>query len=223
MLQMTRETCLLLLLIFMFSYTSDAHIGIGIGTNISNFNEELRYEIGSGRMMYSLDNFHSVSLAGTGSFCVAVQNADAGALQAGLNWACGPGGANCSAIQPGEPCYSTNLAALASYAYNDYYQRAQATGGTCGFNNTAMLTTNDPSNGACIFTGSSETGTNSTGGGGLPNTNSSSGGGGSGSIIPNPSFGPSGPSAFDNSVSGLQLPKLEYVVVLVILLSLFKI
>lgn len=104
------------------------------------FDEGLQHGLVSGRMMYS------VTLAAGGLFCVANQNADPNALQVGLNWACGPGGADCSAIQPGQPCYdSNNLAAVASYAYNDYYQRTQATGGTCSFNNTAMTTTNDPS------------------------------------------------------------------------------
>ncbi|XP_065000135.1 glucan endo-1,3-beta-glucosidase 4-like isoform X3 [Musa acuminata AAA Group] len=79
-------------------------------------------------------------------FCVANPSADANALRNGLDWACGPGGANCTAIQPGQPCYEpNNLTALASYAYNDYYQRTRASGGSCSFNNTAMTTTSDPS------------------------------------------------------------------------------
>lgn len=79
-------------------------------------------------------------------FCVANPSADANALRNGLDWACGPGAANCTAIQPGQPCYEpNNLTALASYAYNDYYQRTRASGGSCSFNNTAMTTTSDPS------------------------------------------------------------------------------
>lgn len=81
-----------------------------------------------------------------GMFCVALQNADAAALQAGLNWACGPGQADCAAIQPGGACYKqNNLPALASYAYNDYYQKMASTGATCSFNGTATTTTADPS------------------------------------------------------------------------------
>ncbi|URD74130.1 X8 domain [Musa troglodytarum] len=79
-------------------------------------------------------------------FCVANPSADANALRNGLDWACGPGAANCTAIQSGQPCYEpNNLTALASYAYNDYYQRTRASGGSCSFNNTAMTTTSDPS------------------------------------------------------------------------------
>ncbi|KAJ1296960.1 hypothetical protein BS78_01G341500 [Paspalum vaginatum] len=99
------------------------------------------------------------SLAATGTFCVALQNADPTALQAGLNWACGPGQADCSAIQPGGLCYKQNdLPALASYAYNEYYQEQAATGATCSFNGTATTTTNDPSSGSCVFAGSSTAG-----------------------------------------------------------------
>uniref|UniRef100_A0A0D9Z804 X8 domain-containing protein n=1 Tax=Oryza glumipatula TaxID=40148 RepID=A0A0D9Z804_9ORYZ len=98
-----------------------------------------------------------------GMFCVALQNADAAALQAGLNWACGPGQADCAAIQPGGACYKqNNLPALASYAYNDYYQKMASTGATCSFNGTATTTTADPSSGSCVFTGSSMAGGSNT-------------------------------------------------------------
>jgi hypothetical protein len=82
----------------------------------------------------------------TGTFCVALQNADPTALQAGLSWACGQGQADCSAIQPGGACYKQNdVAALASFAYNDYYQKNANTGATCSFNGTATTTATDPS------------------------------------------------------------------------------
>ncbi|KAG8063238.1 hypothetical protein GUJ93_ZPchr0003g17970 [Zizania palustris] len=108
----------------------------------------------------------------TGTFCVALQNADPTALQAGLNWACGPGHADCSEIQPGGPCYKqNNLAALASYAYNDYYQKMASTGATCSFNGTATTTSSDPSSGSCIFSGSTMAGgTNTTVPGASPPT-----------------------------------------------------
>ncbi|GKC61786.1 glucan endo-1,3-beta-glucosidase 4-like protein [Tanacetum coccineum] len=79
-------------------------------------------------------------------FCVARKGADTGSLQDGLNWACGPGQANCSAIQSGQPCFMPDtLENHASFAYNDYYQRMR-------------------SYGSCIFTGS----TNSSIGGLVP-------------------------------------------------------
>ncbi|CAL9205717.1 glucan endo-1,3-beta-glucosidase 4 isoform X2 [Musa acuminata AAA Group] len=91
-----------------------------------------------------------------GVFCVANPSADSSALKKGLDWACGPGEANCTAILPGEPCYdASNLVALASYAYNDYYHRMKASGGTCSFGNTAMISSTNPSHGSCVFAGSS--------------------------------------------------------------------
>uniref|UniRef100_A0ACD5YF91 Uncharacterized protein n=4 Tax=Avena sativa TaxID=4498 RepID=A0ACD5YF91_AVESA len=95
----------------------------------------------------------------TGTFCVALQNADPTALQAGLSWACGQGHADCSAIQPGGACYKQDdVAALASYAYNDYYQKSASTGATCSFNGTATTTATDPSSGSCVFAGSTAAG-----------------------------------------------------------------
>ncbi|XP_040995512.1 glucan endo-1,3-beta-glucosidase 4-like [Juglans microcarpa x Juglans regia] len=93
-------------------------------------------------------------------FCVAKPGADSDKLQSGLNWACGPGQANCTAIQPGKPCYyPDNLENHASYAYNDYYQKMRSVGGTCDFSGTAITSTNDPSNGSCQFAGSSNSST----------------------------------------------------------------
>ncbi|KAL5199035.1 hypothetical protein ABZP36_002547 [Zizania latifolia] len=108
------------------------------------------------------------SLAG-GTFCVALPNADPTALQAGLNWACGQGHADCTAIQPGGPCYKqNNLPALASYAYNDYFHRNANSGATCSFNGTAATTTTDPSSGQCVFSASSTTGSSTTPGANAP-------------------------------------------------------
>eukprot|EP00268_Persea_americana_P064810 TRINITY_DN8575_c0_g1_i1.p1 TRINITY_DN8575_c0_g1~~TRINITY_DN8575_c0_g1_i1.p1 ORF type:complete len:491 (+),score=92.52 TRINITY_DN8575_c0_g1_i1:383-1855(+) len=103
--------------------------------------------------------------SGVGKFCVAKPDASSEALLEGLNWACGPGMANCTAIQPGQPCYNPNTVVNhASYAYNDYYHRTQSSGGTCDFSGTAIMNTTDPSYGSCIFSGSStsKTSNNST-------------------------------------------------------------
>ncbi|XP_072988665.1 glucan endo-1,3-beta-glucosidase 4 [Typha latifolia] len=138
----------------------------------------------NGTTLYTLTFEHiAVSNADSagllGMFCVANSSASPIALKQGLDWACGPGSANCSAIQPGQPCYdSNNIAVVASYAFNDYYHRTQASGGTCNFNNTAMITTTDPSHGSCIFSGSS--GSNTSAGGGTPSS----------------AFGPSSPINF---------------------------
>lgn len=111
----------------------------------------------NGTALYPLNFGHLVesgsnSTGLVGIFCVANSRADSGDLKKGLDWACGLGSANCTAIQPGQPCYqANNLEALASYAYNDYYHRTQAKGGTCSFGNTAMVTTTDPSKLSCLI------------------------------------------------------------------------
>ncbi|KAG8657743.1 hypothetical protein MANES_03G098848v8 [Manihot esculenta] len=116
----------------------------------------------NGTAVYALSLSNSNRLTGNSSvtYCVAKQSADSAKLQEGLNWACGQGGANCSAIQQGQPCYLPDTYQNhASYAYNDYYQKLHSTGGTCDFDGTATTTTVDPSYGSCIFTGSSSSNT----------------------------------------------------------------
>ncbi|KAF7112298.1 hypothetical protein RHSIM_RhsimUnG0244600 [Rhododendron simsii] len=55
-------------------------------------------------------------------WCVAMNNANSYALQATLDWACGPGGADCGSIQQGGPCYDAgDILTMASYAFNDYF------------------------------------------------------------------------------------------------------
>lgn len=80
------------------------------------------------------------------TFCVAASGIDDRTMQAALDWACGPGRANCSEIQPGETCYGPNtVKAHASYAFNSYYQMEGKVVGSCDFKGAAMITTTDPS------------------------------------------------------------------------------
>ncbi|GLT62545.1 hypothetical protein SLA2020_351750 [Shorea laevis] len=80
-----------------------------------------------------------------GSWCIANPSASETALQVAIDYACGYGGADCSAIQPGSSCYNPNtLRDHASYAFNDYYQKNPAPT-SCVFGGTAQLTTTDPS------------------------------------------------------------------------------
>ena len=81
-------------------------------------------------------------------WCVAKNNAEDAALQSALDWACGPGGANCGPIQNGGPCYdASDVARMASFAFNDYYVKNHNSGDdACSFSNTAALTDLNPSN-----------------------------------------------------------------------------
>ncbi|KAM7523152.1 hypothetical protein LguiA_013054 [Lonicera macranthoides] len=156
----------------------------------------------NGSAVYSLTFGTSdrITVNSSGNFCIARRGADNSKLQDGLNWACGQGQANCTAIQSGQSCYFPDtIQNHASYAYNDYYQRMQSAGGTCDFDGTAMTTNTDPSYGSCIFTGSS---------------NSSTGGGG---LFPPPAFGP---ATLIGKSSRLQVPEIRPLI-LAILLSFF--
>ncbi|KAM7272001.1 hypothetical protein ACFE04_031215 [Oxalis oulophora] len=72
-------------------------------------------------------------------------NAEDTPLQTALDWACGPGGADCTPIQQGGPCYdSTDITRTASYAFNDYCLKNGMTEDACNFDNTAALTSLNP-------------------------------------------------------------------------------
>lgn len=80
-----------------------------------------------------------------GSWCIAKQDASPTALQVALDYACGYGGADCSAIQSGGSCYNPNTVRdHASYAFNQYYQKNPAPT-SCDFGGAAQLTNTDPS------------------------------------------------------------------------------
>ncbi|XP_011045314.1 PREDICTED: glucan endo-1,3-beta-glucosidase 3-like isoform X2 [Populus euphratica] len=92
-----------------------------------------------------------------GQWCIASTIASQTALQVAIDYACGFGGADCSAIQPGSGCYNPNtLRDHASYAFNSYYQKNPGAT-SCVFGGTAQLTSTDPSSGNCHYASSSTT------------------------------------------------------------------
>ena len=89
---------------------------------------------------------HAGGTVVTELWCVAKNNAEDAALQGALDWACGPGGADCSRIQQGGPCYDpSDIQKTASYGFNDYYLKHGLTDDACSFSNTAALTSLNPS------------------------------------------------------------------------------
>eukprot|EP00475_Leptophrys_vorax_P020110 TRINITY_DN27533_c0_g1_i2.p1 TRINITY_DN27533_c0_g1~~TRINITY_DN27533_c0_g1_i2.p1 ORF type:complete len:277 (+),score=19.63 TRINITY_DN27533_c0_g1_i2:42-833(+) len=80
-----------------------------------------------------------------------------GSLQHALDWVCGPGGADCSAIQPGGACYEpSTLGAHASYAFNAYFQMVGQAPGSCSFGGNAVVVPRvpdyaAPSNPNCVY------------------------------------------------------------------------
>ncbi|XP_016900362.1 glucan endo-1,3-beta-glucosidase 3-like isoform X2 [Cucumis melo] len=89
------------------------------------------------------------------SWCIASQSASQKALQIALDYACGYGGTDCSAIQAGQRCYNPNtIHDHASYAFNSYYQKNPVPN-SCNFGGTAVITSTDPSTMACQYTSTS--------------------------------------------------------------------
>jgi len=88
-----------------------------------------------------------VSKSTTGkTWCVANPDAGKQKLQAGLDFACGEGGADCRPIQPGATCYDPNtLVAHSSFAFNSYYQKQGRGMGDCYFGGAAYVVTQEPS------------------------------------------------------------------------------
>ncbi|KAI5674762.1 hypothetical protein M9H77_15126 [Catharanthus roseus] len=86
------------------------------------------------------------------TWCVASNDAEEEKLQAGIDFACGEGQADCRPIQPGAACYDpNNLEAHASYAFNSYYQKNLRKSGSCYFGGAAYVVTQPPKYGNCVF------------------------------------------------------------------------
>ncbi|XP_011001568.1 PREDICTED: glucan endo-1,3-beta-glucosidase 2 [Populus euphratica] len=146
------------------------HPGIAVSTYIYElYNEDLKpgpvSEKNWGLFNANGEPIYILHLTGAGlvlandttnqTYCTAKEGADPKMLQAALDWACGPGKVNCSAILQGEPCYEPdNVIAHATYAFNSYYSRMGKAPGTCDFNGVAAITTTNPSHGTCLFPGS---------------------------------------------------------------------
>ncbi|KAK8513796.1 hypothetical protein V6N12_052963 [Hibiscus sabdariffa] len=86
------------------------------------------------------------------SWCVASNQAQKSDLQNALDWVCGPGQVDCSAIQSGQRCFEPNeLVSHASFAFNNYYRNHGTTAEACNFGGTGTLVHTDPSYGTCTY------------------------------------------------------------------------
>ncbi|KAE9613996.1 hypothetical protein Lal_00016409 [Lupinus albus] len=86
------------------------------------------------------------------SWCIASSKASQIDLQNAVDWACGPGNVDCTAIQPSQPCFEPdNLVSHASYAFNSYYQQNGASDIACSFGGTGVKVDKDPSYDKCIY------------------------------------------------------------------------
>ncbi|CAA0396903.1 unnamed protein product [Arabidopsis thaliana] len=89
---------------------------------------------------------------GTKKWCIASSQASVTELQTALDWACGPGNVDCSAVQPDQPCFEPDtVLSHASYAFNTYYQQSGASSIDCSFNGASVEVDKDPSYGNCLY------------------------------------------------------------------------
>ncbi|KAK1285508.1 Glucan endo-1,3-beta-glucosidase 13 [Acorus calamus] len=101
---------------------------------------------------------------GGGWWCIASSSASQAVLQNGLDWACGPGNVDCSAVQPSQPCFQPNtLVSHASFVFNSYFQQNGATDVACSFGGAGVKVNKNPSYDQCLYmTGNKTTIANST-------------------------------------------------------------
>ncbi|MBA0744802.1 hypothetical protein Gogos_007410 [Gossypium gossypioides] len=118
----------------------------------SLFNENLKrgpeIERNFGLFYPDMRSVYNLNFPGKGtgkSWCIASGQASNSALQNALDWACGQGKADCSAIQPGQRCFQPDtLVSHASFAFNNYYQKNGATDDACSFGGTGIKVSTDP-------------------------------------------------------------------------------
>ncbi|KAH9762685.1 glucan endo-1,3-beta-glucosidase 13 [Citrus sinensis] len=107
----------------------------------------------SGKGVVDMTDSNVTSLNGTTTtWCIASTKASEADLQNALDWACGPGNVDCSAIQPSQPCYEPDtLLSHASFAINSYYQQNGATDIACSFGGNGVKVDKNPSYDNCVY------------------------------------------------------------------------
>ncbi|GAV84351.1 Glyco_hydro_17 domain-containing protein/X8 domain-containing protein [Cephalotus follicularis] len=86
------------------------------------------------------------------TWCIASTKASEVDLQSALDWACGSGNVDCSAIQPSQTCYEPDtLLSHASFAFNSYYQQNGATDVSCSFGGVGIKVDKNPSYDNCLY------------------------------------------------------------------------
>ncbi|GMY36193.1 glucan endo-1,3-beta-glucosidase 13 isoform X1 [Fagus crenata] len=94
----------------------------------------------------------NVTSSNATTWCIASTKASEKDLQNALDWACGSGNVDCTAIQPSQPCYEPDtLVSHASFAFNSYYQQNGATDIACSFGGNGVKVDKNPSYDNCLY------------------------------------------------------------------------
>ncbi|KAG6491994.1 hypothetical protein ZIOFF_046940 [Zingiber officinale] len=92
-----------------------------------------------------------VLASGNGPWCILNLGVPEEAQQANIQYSCGGGIADCSAMQEGGPCWSPDIGRMAAYAMNAYYYAAGHKDINCDFKGTGTIITFDPSDAKCDY------------------------------------------------------------------------
>ncbi|KAK8584796.1 hypothetical protein V6N13_138743 [Hibiscus sabdariffa] len=135
------------LLLQLLDFSRGNNVGVAYGRDATNLPSPDRVT-----QPYNLKFPRKLTNPNGNSWCVASKQAQKSDLQNSLDWVCGPGQADCSAIQPGKQCFEPNdLVSHASFAFNDYYKKHGGTAEACNFGGTGVQVNKDPSHDKCIY------------------------------------------------------------------------
>ncbi|KAL4279684.1 hypothetical protein GQ457_03G041690 [Hibiscus cannabinus] len=135
------------LLLQLLDFSRGNKVGVAYGRDATNLPSPDRVA-----QPYNLKFPREVTNPNGSSWCVASKQAQKSDLQNSLDWVCGPGQADCSAIQPGKQCFEPNeLISHASFAFNDYYKKHGATPEACNFGGTGIIVNKDPSKSITLY------------------------------------------------------------------------
>ncbi|XP_042409859.1 glucan endo-1,3-beta-glucosidase-like [Zingiber officinale] len=102
-------------------------------------------------LLLCLMNGRIVLASGNGPWCILNLGVPEEAQQANIQYSCGGGIADCSAMQEGGPCWSPDIGRMAAYAMNAYYYAAGHKDINCDFKGTGTIITFDPSDAKCDY------------------------------------------------------------------------
>lgn len=115
---------------------------------VFTFDGQAKYQADLGQGLRKLVDAQGVQYLPS-RWCVVNNNKDLSNATARASEACAA--ADCTAVSPGGSCFNLSWPGNVSYAFNSYYQQHDQSADSCGFSGLGLITTVDPSVGACRF------------------------------------------------------------------------